>query len=41
MKRVSIPDWMPGEILPTSMRKRLRYFIPSLPQSLIVWLFPE
>jgi len=33
--RVCIPYQMQGEILPTRMRKRLRYLMPSLPQSLI------
>jgi len=37
-RRVSIPYWMQGQILPPRMRKRLRYFMPSLPQSLIVRL---
>jgi len=37
-RAISIPFWMQGGILPTSMRKRLRYFMPSLPQSLIVRL---
>ena len=37
-RRFSITYWMRGQILPPRMRKRLRYLIPSLPQSLIVRL---
>jgi len=37
-RRVSIPYWMQGAILPTRMRKRLKHFTPSLPESLIVRL---
>ena len=34
--RVSIPYWMRGGMLSTRMRKRLRYLMPSLPQSLVL-----
>jgi len=37
-RRVSIPYWMQGEMLPTRMRKSLRYLMPAVPQSLIVTL---
>jgi len=37
-RRVCIPYWMRGGILPTRMRKRLRSLMPSLPYSLIVRL---
>jgi len=37
-RRVSIYYWMWGGILPTRMRKRLRYLMPSSPQSLTVRL---
>jgi len=37
-RSVSIHYWMRGAILPLKMRKRLRYLMPSLPQSLIVRL---
>jgi len=36
--RVSIPYGTRQGILPTRMRKRLRYLMPALPQSLIVRL---
>jgi len=37
-RRVSILYWMQGGTLTTRMRNRLRHFVPSLPQSLIVRL---
>ena len=37
-RRVSIPYWMRGVILSIRMRKRLKYFMPSSPQSVRVRL---